>query len=105
MSGWWGGIAGYNVFTPVSGSSRLGSLLAAVAGVVVAFVLAAGVANAIGTSAPPAAPHVSRGTVRTNPAITRARARIARARKLARCLTSAGTDVGKIQACEAEYKP
>jgi hypothetical protein len=115
----WGAIAGRNAFSRLSGGSRLGGLFATVVGVGVAFAIAASVASAIGTASPPAPQQVNRGinqpstaewpslagTRHTHATVTQAQAQAEKATKLAECVTAAGTNAGKIQACEAKYMP
>jgi hypothetical protein len=107
----WGVVAGRNVLSRL----RFGGLLAPVAGIGVAFLIATGVASAIGSS--PATPlqrvapssasvAPSRAaTIQTSRAIARAAAQAETATKLAACVTAAGIHTKRIQACERKYVP
>jgi hypothetical protein len=109
----WGAVAGGTAFSRLSGGSRLGGFVASVVGVGAAFAIAASVASAIGPSSPLAPQQVSRGVNQTSTAGTRhiraavaqAQAQADKATRLAACVTSAGTNSAKIQACEAKYMP
>lgn len=114
----WAGISGRGV-TSRSGSSLFGGLIASVLGVGLAFAIAAGVAGAIGTSTTTSTLQVSQGSgqsstatgqsnaaaAATNAAVSQATTAANKAAKLATCVTAAGADTAKIQACEAKYTP
>jgi hypothetical protein len=107
----WGGIAGRNDLSRV----RFTGLLASAAGIGAAFLIAIGVASAIGSS--PATPlkrfapssaavaQSRAATIHTSRAIARATAQARTATKLAACVTAAGTHTLRIQACERKYVP
>jgi Co/Zn/Cd efflux system component len=107
----WGGIAGRDVLSRL----RFTGLLASVAGIGVAFLIATGVASAIGSS--PATPlkrfapssaavaQSRAATIQTSRAIARATAQARTATKLAACVTAAGTNTHRIQVCERKYVP
>jgi hypothetical protein len=88
----------------------------------VAFAIAAGVGGAVGSSAPtgheqvaggnlaaaasrPAAEQTKIAVKQADAAIGTATASAGIATKLAACVTSAGTNTRRIQACEAKYVP
>jgi hypothetical protein len=117
----WAVFAGRSVVSSLRGS-RFTGLLATVAGVGAAFAITAGVASAIGTSAPTSlrqAPvsaasaaasaastrQLNAAAKRTSAAIAQATAQTRTATKLAACVTAAGANTAKIQACEAKYMP
>jgi hypothetical protein len=107
----WGVIAGRNVLS----SLRFSGLVASAAGIGVAFLIATGVASAIGSS--PATPlkriapssasvTQSRAAIdQTSQAIAQATAQARTATKLAACVTAAGIHTRRIQACERKYIP
>jgi hypothetical protein len=116
----WGVIAGRNVVSRV----RWSGLLASFAGIGAAFLIATGVASAIGSSpATPSAPQALQtpltpiapssaslaqsqaAAIRASRAIARATAQARTATQLAACVTAAGTHFHRIQACERKYVP
>jgi hypothetical protein len=110
----WGVIAGRNVVSRV----RWSGLLASVAGIGVAFLIAAGVASAIGSSPvtpltplTPIAPSSASlaqsraAAIQTSRAIAQATAQARTATKLAACVTAAGTHLRRIEVCERKYVP
>lgn len=115
----WGVIAGRSAVSGLSGSSRLAGLLGSVVGVAVALVIATGVAGAIGPATPTAMQQVGQSANRTSSsaglssaatgqaahALEQATAQADKAEKLAACATAAGSDIAKIQRCEAKYTP
>jgi hypothetical protein len=110
--GVWGAITGRRPVPRFSSASRFGGILACVVGVGLGFAIAAGVASAIGPAAPTPFQQTSRafnqssGSARpANAAITQATAQADKAAKLAACVTAAGVNNAKIQACVAKYTP
>jgi hypothetical protein len=123
----WAAFAARSVFSRINGGTRLISLVAAVAGVAVALAIGTGVSGAIGNAAPPSLQQVSQGgggasqanlaaqqaaAKRTEAAVKQAKSAIKQATaqadqatKLAACVSSASTNVAKVQACEAKYMP
>jgi hypothetical protein len=110
--GAWGAINRQRTVSRFSGASRFGGILACVVGVGLGFAIAAGVASAIGPAAPTrfqptsrAVNQSSRSTRQASSAITQATAQADKAAKLAACVTAAGVNNAKIQACVAKYTP
>ena len=122
----WGTVAGHSSVSRVAGGLRFGGVLASLVGVGLGFAVAAGVASAIGPSAPTRLQQVSGDLIQSsspgwqsraaagqtsaaigqaNAAITQATAQAERASKLAACVTAAGTNTAQIQACEVKYMP
>jgi hypothetical protein len=116
------GISGRGTAARAGASARLASLFASGLGVGVAFAIAAGVGGAVGSSAPtgheqvaggnlaaaasrPAAEQTKIAVKQADAAIGTATASAGIATKLAACVTSAGTNTRRIQACEAKYVP
>jgi hypothetical protein len=117
--GVWGLTAGSGAVSRIGGRSQGAGLLSALIGVGLAFAIAAGVAGAIGPSAPTALGQVGQGVgqsagpsgpssaaaAQSHAAITQATAQADKAAKLAACVTAAGIDTAKVQACVARYTP
>jgi hypothetical protein len=130
----WGAIAGRSTVSRFSAGSLLGALIGCAAGVAIALAIGAGVSSAIGHSAqvPSAAASSStasgaggvtagggtagggtaaggsaaaQASKRANAAITRAMSQAEKARKLAACVSAAGTNTARIQTCMAKYTP
>jgi hypothetical protein len=116
----WGALTGRRALARINGASRVGGLVAAVAAVAAAFVIAASVAGAVGSSAPTAlqqsSPVITQGsgfggqsgaagqansvTGQTNPAIARGNAAAARkANAAVKQATAQAQKLTKLAAC------